>query len=102
STRLVMQRIHLAFSPDADDLFMFWPLLSQKVEAPGLDFAHERVETESLNARSESIDAPDVCAVSIAQMPAIAERYLLLPHGGSVGRGYGPVVVACRPMRIEE
>lgn len=93
--------VRLAFSPDADDLFMFWPLLFGKIGTHGLSFVHERVETESLNARSESTDAPDVCAVSIAQMPAVADRYLLLPHGGSVGRGYGPVVVAKRPMAID-
>lgn len=88
------KKIRLAFSPDADDLFMFWPLLSGKVEAPGLSFEHERVETESLNARAEGDDPPDVCAVSIAHVPAISGRYLLLPHGASVGRAYGPVVVA--------
>ena len=94
------RKIKLVFSPDADDLFMFWPLLAGKVEAPGLAFSHEAVETESLNARADSPlgseDAPDVCAVSIAHVPAISDRYLLLPHGGSVGRGYGPVVVAKR------
>ncbi len=94
--------IRLAFSPDADDLFMFWPLLSGKIEAPGLAFFHERVETESLNARAAGDDPPDVCAVSIAHVPAIADRFLLLPHGASVGRGYGPVVVARRPMALED
>jgi 1,4-dihydroxy-6-naphthoate synthase len=99
-----MRPIRLAFSPDADDLFMFWPLLEKKVDLGDLSFVHERVETEALNARSESRndDAPDVCAVSIAQVPAIADRYLLLPHGGSVGRKYGPVVVARKPMKLEE
>lgn len=95
-----MQTVRLAFSPDADDIFMFWPLLSGKVPAPGLSFVHERVETESLNARTEGDDPPDVCAVSIAHLPAIAERYLLLPHGASVGRGYGPVVVARSPRSL--
>lgn len=99
-----MRTIRLAFSPDADDIFMFWPLLSGKVavDAPGggLHFVHERVETESLNARAESADSPDVCAVSIAHVPAIADRYLLLPHGASIGRGYGPVVVARSPRTL--
>jgi 1,4-dihydroxy-6-naphthoate synthase len=92
--------IRLAFSPDADDLFMFWPLLSGKIAADGLEFIHERVETESLNARTEAADSPDVCAVSIAHVPAIADRYLLLPHGASVGRAYGPVVVAREPRTL--
>ena len=85
--------IRLAFSPDSDDIFMFWPLLEGKVDAEGLSFEVERADTEALNARSAAGDI-DVVAVSIARWPAIADRYLLLPHGMSVGRGYGPVVVA--------
>lgn len=91
--------IRLAFSPDADDIFMFWPLLNGRLGDagdPSLAFVHERVETESLNARASGDDPPDVCAVSIAHMSAIADRFQLLPHGGSIGRGYGPVVVAKR------
>lgn len=97
-----VREIRLAFSPDADDWFMFHPLLSGAVTAEGLRFVHERVETEALNARTESADPPDVCAVSIAHVPAIADRYLLLPHGGSVGRGYGPIVVARAPMKLAD
>jgi len=86
-------RIRLAFSPDSDDIFMFWPLLARKVDTDGLEFEAERADTEVLNARAAAGDL-DVVAVSIARWPAIADRYLLLPHGMSVGRGYGPVVVA--------
>jgi 1,4-dihydroxy-6-naphthoate synthase len=88
-----MPPIRLAFSPDSDDIFMFWPLLEGKVDAEGLTFEVERADTEALNARAAAGDI-DVVAVSIARWPAIADRYLLLPHGMSVGRGYGPVVVA--------
>jgi 1,4-dihydroxy-6-naphthoate synthase len=90
-----MRRIRLAFSPDSDDIFMFWPLLAGKVDAEGLEFVAERADTESLNARAAAADI-DVVAVSIARWPSIAKDYLLLPHGMSVGRGYGPVVVAPR------
>ncbi len=85
--------IRLAFSPDSDDLFMFWPLLAGKVDAGGFDFVAERADTEALNARADAGDL-DVVAVSVARWPTIADKYLLLPHGMSVGRGYGPVVVA--------
>jgi len=87
--------IRLAFSPDSDDIFMFWPLLSGKVDPEGLAFSAERADTEMLNARAAAADI-DVVAVSIARWPAIASDYLLLPHGMSVGRGYGPVIVALR------
>jgi 1,4-dihydroxy-6-naphthoate synthase len=88
--------IRLAFSPDSDDLFMFWPLLAGKVDTEGLAFEAERADTETLNARAEAGDL-DVVAVSIARWPSIADKYLLLPHGMSVGRGYGPVVVSAVP-----
>jgi len=85
--------IRIAFSPDSDDIFMFWALLAGKVDPEGLEFRAERADTETLNARSAVGDL-DVVAVSIARWPSIAKDYLLLPHGMSVGRGYGPVVVA--------
>jgi len=90
--------IRLSFSPDSDDIFMFWALLSGKVDAEGLTFVADRADTETLNARAETDDAgpaqADVIAVSIAQYARVAKDHLLLPHGMSVGRGYGPVVVA--------
>src|SRR4051812_13583403 len=97
--------VRLAFSPDSDDIFMFWALLNGKVDRGGLSFTAERADTETLNQRAERADAaaapgapgaapnPDVVAVSIAQYARIAREHLLLPHGMSVGRGYGPVVV---------
>ncbi len=88
-----MTRIRLAFSPDSDDMFMFWPLLHGKLDAHGLVFEHERADTEALNARASEQDV-DVVAVSIAHYATLTDRYLLLPHGASVGRGYGPVLVA--------
>src|SRR5256885_2990308 len=83
----------MAFSPDSDDLFMFWPLLRGRVKTHGYRFEHVRSDTETLNRRAREGDL-DVVAVSIASYPAVARDYLLLPHGGSIGRGYGPVVVA--------
>ncbi len=104
----VDRTIHLAFSPDSDDIFMFWPLLNGKVDAEGLRFSAARADTETLNRRAESprsegregAPTADVIAVSIAQYARVAKDHLLLPHGMSVGRGYGPVVVALedRPL----
>jgi 1,4-dihydroxy-6-naphthoate synthase len=85
--------VRLAFSPDSDDIFMFWALLEGKIDLEGLSFQAERADTEALNARAATGDI-DVVAISIARWPSIANDYLLLPHGMSVGRGYGPVVVS--------
>src|SRR6185295_8448025 len=96
--------IRLSFSPDSDDIFMFWALLNGKVDAEGLTFEADRADTETLNTRAEAGErgaGADVIAVSIAQYARVAKDYLLLPHGMSVGRGYGPVVVALEERSLE-
>ncbi len=95
-----MPCLHVAFSPDSDDLFMFWPLLHGKLDTGNVTFSHERADTETLNARGAS-GVIDVIAISIARYATLADKYLLLPHGASVGRGYGPIVVAERPFALE-
>ena len=90
--------IRVAYSPDADDAFMFWALVHRRIDTQGLSFAWQRADTEALNRGAENTSAPDVSAVSIHQYAYLADRYLLLPHGGSVGVGYGPVVVAKRAL----
>jgi 1,4-dihydroxy-6-naphthoate synthase len=94
-----MARIRLAFSPDSDDIFMFWALLAGKVDSEGLVFEAERADTESLNARAASGEL-DVVAVSVARWPSIAQHYVLMRYGMSIGRGYGPVVVAKSPREL--
>jgi 5,8-dihydroxy-2-naphthoate synthase len=93
-------RIRVAFSPDSDDLFMLWPLLSGRVDAEGLSFEPERADTEALNELAAAGET-DVVAISIARWPSIARHYLLLPHGMSVGRGYGPALVAQRACDLD-
>ena len=68
----------------------------------GVTFEHVTADTEALNRGAEDARAPDVTAVSVHQYAYLADRYLLLPHGGSVGAGYGPIVVATSPMSVEK
>jgi len=93
--------IRLAYSVDADDAFMFAALASGAIETNGLRFSHQRADTASLNALATH-EGADVVAVSLGAYPQIADRYLLLPHGASVGRGFGPIVVAKRAMSISD
>jgi 1,4-dihydroxy-6-naphthoate synthase len=97
----VTKAIRLAFSPDSDDIFMFWPLLRGKIPTLGYTFTAERADTETLNARAERGDV-DVIAVSIAHYGRVSDKYALLPHGASVGRGYGPVVVTRTPRTLDD
>jgi 1,4-dihydroxy-6-naphthoate synthase len=93
--------ISLAYSVDADDAFMFHALAAGAVDTRGLTFSHRRGDTAWLNGLVEA-GATDVVAISTGAYPRVADRYLLLPHGASVGRGFGPVVVAKRPMTLAE
>jgi 1,4-dihydroxy-6-naphthoate synthase len=95
-----MSDISLAYSVDADDAFMFHALRAGAIDTGGLTFTHRRDHTAALNRLAIGGGA-DVVAVSLGVYPAIADRYQLLPHGASVGRGYGPVVVAPRPFGPE-
>jgi 1,4-dihydroxy-6-naphthoate synthase len=94
------RRVRVACSPDADDLFMFWALTEGHLATPGYAWQIERYPTDELNRlASLPADHPDVAdldvlALSVAAWPDAASRWQLLPHGGSVGEGYGPVVVA--------
>jgi 1,4-dihydroxy-6-naphthoate synthase len=93
--------ISLAYSVDADDAFMFHALAKGAVDARGLTFSHRRGDTAWLNGLAEAGGA-DVIAISAGAYPRVADKYLLLPHGASVGRGFGPVVVAKSPMTLAE
>ena len=91
------QKISLAHSPDSDDAFMFYALAEGKVDDRGFDFVHELSDIETLNQRTRRGEL-DVSAISFHAYPDVADRYALLPHGASFGDGYGPVVVAARPL----
>jgi 1,4-dihydroxy-6-naphthoate synthase len=96
---MTLPEIRLAYSVDADDAFMFHALDAGHVDPRGLRFVHHRADTVALNDLATH-EGADVVALSVGAFPAVADRYLLLPHGASVGRGYGPVVVARKPTRL--
>ena len=94
-----MQRreISVAHSPDSDDAFMFYALATNKVGAPGLEFRHTLKDIESLNREARQ-GVWDVSAISFHAYPYIADRYVLMDCGGSIGDGYGPMVVSQRSL----
>ncbi len=95
------RRITVAHSPDADDAFMFYALAQGKIGDPGLEFLHVLEDIQTLNDRARR-GVYEVTAVSFHAYAYLADRYALLPHGASMGDGYGPMIVARRPMRPEE
>lgn len=97
-----MTTIRVQCSPDADDLFMMRALLDGHLDTGPYRFVIDSAPTDALNRIASGADAPEVVALSIAHWPAVADRYLLLPHGGSMGEGYGPVVIAPEPLSVAD
>lgn len=90
-------RIRVGHSPDPDDAFMYWALTRDLVDTRGHDFEQVLGDIQTLNqwARAGRLE---VTALSLAAYPFVQEDYALLPHGASIGAGYGPVVVARQPL----
>ncbi len=90
--------IRIAHSPDSDDAFMFYPLVKGLIDTGELEIEHVLCDIETLNRKALKGEY-EVSAVSFHAYPYIADKYLILPSGGSVGDGYGPVVVARRNLQ---
>ena len=93
------RHVRVAASPDADDRFMVWALATGRLATPGYTWSFEHHPTDVLNTLGDRDDL-DVLALSMAAWPALAGRWRILPHGGSLGEGYGPVVVATAPRTV--
>ena len=93
--------VHVGFSADPDDAFMFWGLASGTVDRRGFEFEPVVADIQTLNEWSLE-GRLEVTAMSAATYPRVHERYALLPHGASFGSGYGPVVVAREKLSLDE
>jgi 1,4-dihydroxy-6-naphthoate synthase len=96
-----VREITVAHSPDSDDAFMFYGLATCKVRVPGLKFTHTLTDIETLNRKAMQ-GVYDVSAISFHAYPYVQDQYALMSCGGSVGEQYGPMVVASRPVGLDE
>jgi 1,4-dihydroxy-6-naphthoate synthase len=85
-------KIHIAHSPDSDDAFMFYGLASGKVPTGDLKLVHVLSDIETLN-RAAFEGKYEISAVSFHAYARLTDKYILLPHGASMGDNYGPMVV---------
>lgn len=90
------REIQIAHSPDSDDAFMFYGLATGKIRVPGYKFTHNLTDIETLNHRAIREAFFDVTAISFHAYPYMQENYTLMSCGGSMGDGYGPMLVATR------
>ena len=92
-----MPLIRVGHSPDPDDAFMFYALAAGKVRIPGVEVKHVLEEIERLNRQARDGEL-EVTAISAATYALVADRYRVLDPGASMGKGYGPVLVAKTPL----
>jgi 1,4-dihydroxy-6-naphthoate synthase len=96
-----VRTITVAHSPDSDDAFMFYGLATNKLETDGLKFEHTLKDIQSLNEEAKK-GKYDVTAISFHAYAYIADKYVLLPHGASIGDNYGPILVSKEPRDPDE
>ena len=102
-TTLEIREITIAHSPDSDDAFMFYGLATGKVLVAGLRFSHTLADIQTLNEIAiEGQGTYDVTAISMHAYPYLQDQYALMTCGGSVGEGYGPMIVARRAFTASE
>jgi 1,4-dihydroxy-6-naphthoate synthase len=90
-----------AHSPDSDDAYMFYGLATRKVRSPLVNFRHVLEDIQSLNRKAHD-GVYELTAISYHAYPYVADKYQLMASGSSIGDGYGPMIVALKPMTIEE
>jgi 1,4-dihydroxy-6-naphthoate synthase len=80
---------------------MYWALTTDLVDTRGHEFEQVLGDIQTLNqwARAARLE---VTAISLAAYPFVQDDYALLPHGASIGSGYGPIVVAREPLAPEQ
>jgi 1,4-dihydroxy-6-naphthoate synthase len=97
-----VREISIAHSPDSDDAFMFYGLATNKVRVPGYRFTHTLCDIETLNRKARDEAFYDVTAISFHAYPYLQDQYALMGCGGSVGEGYGPMVVSSKKLKPED
>jgi len=89
------QPVQIAYSPCPNDTFVFDAWAHGRIPgAPALEVTFADIDiTNGMAERAEL----DVLKVSYAVLPYVLDEYALLPCGGALGRGCGPLVLTREP-----
>ncbi|MFA9559723.1 1,4-dihydroxy-6-naphthoate synthase [Evansella sp. AB-rgal1] len=84
--------MNIYFSPCPNDTFVFHAAVNKLVEAPDLEVTYADIDiTNNLAVKP---DAPEIMKISFAALPYVLDDYALIPCGGALGRGCGPLVLS--------
>ncbi len=98
--KILLMEITVGHTPDSDDAFMFYAMLTGKVTSPHFTVKQVVEDIETLNKRALNHEL-DVTAVS-AHACAYTKNYTILRSGGSFGKGYGPIVIAKQGLSVDQ
>lgn len=96
-----MKSLRIGHSPDPDDAFMFYGFASGQVTIPDHEIVHVLEDIQTLNVSAAGEDPLEVTAMSVHAFLGLEHRYRFLEVGTSVGRGYGPRLVAREPKPVD-
>src|SRR6266849_3785382 len=97
----IPREIVSAHSPDSDDAFMFYGLATKKIRSSKVNFRHVLQDIETLNRKAIKGEY-DLTAISYHAYPYVADKYVLMASGSSIGDGYGPMLIAAHPIEPED
>src|SRR3954449_2747974 len=100
-TLVASREIVSAHSPDSDDAFMFYGLATKKIRSRLVRIRHVLDDIETLNRKAME-GQYELSAISYHAYPYVADKYVLMASGSSIGDGYGPMIISTRPMEPEE
>jgi 1,4-dihydroxy-6-naphthoate synthase len=94
-----MKEVTLGHTPDADDAFMFYGIVSGNIKSPSFEIKHVVEDIEKLNRRAINHEL-DITAIS-AHAYAFIKDYVILNSGGSFGINYGPIVISKKNIELK-
>ncbi|MBI4873075.1 MAG: ABC transporter substrate-binding protein [Acidobacteria bacterium] len=100
-TSPAVTEIVCAHSPDSDDAFMFYGMATKKVRSRLVNVRHVLDDIQTLNRKALQGEF-ELTAISYHAYPYVADKYVLMASGSSVGDGYGPMLVSRHPAAPEE
>ena len=98
-----MPVIRIGHTPDADDAFMYYAIARGLVPVGEYEVEHVLQDIQTLNQRALSGELEGT-AISAGVYPQVADKYRIMRVGSSIGRNYGPMVVATQEragLRLE-
>src|SRR5512142_3141159 len=100
-TSVASREIVSAHSPDSDDAFMFYGLATKKVRSAKVSFRHVLDDIETLNRKAME-GQYGLSAISYHAYPYVADKYVLMASGSSIGDGYGPMIISTKPLESDD